>query len=95
LFNTTGKLKPSKKKSSLAKNPTESPTLLFHPNQINRLVIEKPFGKDTEDCRKMMQSIAKDWEEEEVYRIDHYLGTSSRKPCPYISPLIDSLQVRK
>ncbi|KAJ9117354.1 hypothetical protein QFC24_006448 [Naganishia onofrii] len=44
------------------------------PNQINRLVIEKPFGKDTEDCKKMMQSIAKDWEEEEVYRIDHYLG---------------------
>jgi glucose-6-phosphate 1-dehydrogenase len=41
---------------------------------INRLVIEKPFGKDTDDCKKMMDSIAQDWKEEEVYRIDHYLG---------------------
>jgi glucose-6-phosphate 1-dehydrogenase len=41
---------------------------------INRLVIEKPFGKDTEDCKQMMDSIAKDWKEEEIYRIDHYLG---------------------
>jgi glucose-6-phosphate 1-dehydrogenase len=41
---------------------------------MNRLVIEKPFGKDTDDCKKMMDSIARDWKEEEVYRIDHYLG---------------------
>ena len=41
---------------------------------INRLVIEKPFGKDTEDGREMMSLIGKDWKEEEIYRIDHYLG---------------------
>jgi len=41
---------------------------------INRLVIEKPFGKDTDDGRDMMSSIGKDWKEEEIYRIDHYLG---------------------
>jgi glucose-6-phosphate 1-dehydrogenase len=59
------------------------------PNQINRLVIEKPFGKDTEDCKKMMQSIAKDWEEEEVYRIDHYLGRSAdHHPLQSAKPLI-------
>ena len=45
--------------------------------QINRLVIEKPFGKDTDDCRAMMDSIGKDWKEEEIWRIDHYLGSSS------------------
>lgn len=44
--------------------------------QINRLVIEKPFGKDTDDCRGMIDSIGKDWKEEEVWRIDHYLGLS-------------------
>lgn len=44
--------------------------------KINRLVIEKPFGKDTEDCRAMMDSIAQDWKEDEIYRIDHYLGKS-------------------
>jgi len=44
--------------------------------KINRLVIEKPFGKDTDDCRDMMDSIAKDWKEDEIYRIDHYLGKS-------------------
>ncbi|KAJ9094891.1 hypothetical protein QFC19_007747 [Naganishia cerealis] len=46
----------------------------YSPETINRLVIEKPFGKDTEDCKRMMSSIAKDWKEEEIYRIDHYLG---------------------
>jgi len=40
----------------------------------NRLVIEKPFGKDTDTCRDMMEKISKDWKEEEIYRIDHFLG---------------------
>lgn len=44
--------------------------------QVNRLVIEKPFGKDTEDCKEMMARIEGDWSEDEVWRIDHYLGTS-------------------
>lgn len=39
-----------------------------------RLVIEKPFGKDTESCKEMMKAITKNWEEEEIYRIDHFLG---------------------
>ena len=41
---------------------------------INRIIIEKPFGKDLESCREMMTSLNKEWAESETYRIDHYLG---------------------
>lgn len=40
----------------------------------NRLVIEKPFGKDTDSCKEMMKKITSDWKEDEIYRIDHFLG---------------------
>ncbi|KAK4689579.1 hypothetical protein P7C73_g536, partial [Tremellales sp. Uapishka_1] len=45
-----------------------------HTGMTNRLVIEKPFGKDTDSCRDMMDQIKADWEEDEIYRIDHFLG---------------------
>ncbi len=41
---------------------------------INRIVIEKPFGKDLESCREMMEALKSQWTEDETYRIDHYLG---------------------
>ncbi len=41
---------------------------------INRIVIEKPFGKDLESCREMMSALKKEWKEDETFRIDHYLG---------------------
>ncbi|KAK4689814.1 hypothetical protein P7C73_g257, partial [Tremellales sp. Uapishka_1] len=41
---------------------------------INRIVIEKPFGKDLESCREMMTSLKSEWSENETFRIDHYLG---------------------
>ena len=40
----------------------------------NRIIIEKPFGKDTESCREMMSALKAEWSENETYRIDHYLG---------------------
>ncbi len=39
-----------------------------------RVVIEKPFGHDLESARKLNDAIHKVFPEEEVYRIDHYLG---------------------
>jgi len=39
-----------------------------------RVVIEKPFGHDLESARKLNEAIHKVFPEEEVYRIDHYLG---------------------
>ncbi|WVR09532.1 glucose-6-phosphate dehydrogenase [Kwoniella sp. DSM 27419] len=41
---------------------------------INRIIIEKPFGKDLESCREMMSDLKAEWKENETYRIDHYLG---------------------
>lgn len=40
----------------------------------NRLVIEKPFGSDTESCKKLLKQIRQFWVEDKVYRIDHFLG---------------------
>ncbi|EOR00405.1 hypothetical protein E3P92_03463 [Wallemia ichthyophaga] len=40
----------------------------------NRLIVEKPFGKDTESSQQLMNAIKANWSEEEIFRIDHYLG---------------------
>ena len=40
----------------------------------NRVIVEKPFGKDFESCREMLSSLKEQWSENETYRIDHYLG---------------------
>ena len=40
----------------------------------NRFVLEKPFGRDLESSEKLVKSIGQYLTEEEVYRIDHYLG---------------------
>jgi glucose-6-phosphate 1-dehydrogenase len=39
-----------------------------------RVVIEKPFGNDLESARTLNESIHKVMHEDQVYRIDHYLG---------------------
>ena len=39
-----------------------------------RLVIEKPFGYDLVSARALNQSLKAHFEEEQIYRIDHYLG---------------------
>ncbi len=39
-----------------------------------RLIIEKPFGHDLKSARQLNEQIHTDFEESQVYRIDHYLG---------------------
>ena len=39
-----------------------------------RVVVEKPFGKDLESSEKLNQSLSALFSEEQLYRIDHYLG---------------------
>jgi glucose-6-phosphate 1-dehydrogenase len=39
-----------------------------------RIVIEKPFGRDLASARALNQTVAGVFAEEQVYRIDHYLG---------------------
>ncbi len=40
----------------------------------NRVIVEKPFGKDLESSDKLSKHLASLFREEEIYRIDHYLG---------------------
>ena len=43
-------------------------------NQWRRVVIEKPFGRDLESAKKLNSEIKKVLNEDQIYRIDHYLG---------------------
>ncbi|WEG14951.1 glucose-6-phosphate dehydrogenase [Pullulanibacillus sp. KACC 23026] len=43
-------------------------------NGWKRLVIEKPFGRDLESAEILNKEIRSSFEEDEIYRIDHYLG---------------------
>jgi glucose-6-phosphate 1-dehydrogenase len=40
----------------------------------SRIIIEKPFGYDLETSRELNNSLLKHFTEEQIYRIDHYLG---------------------
>ncbi|MBT3239268.1 MAG: glucose-6-phosphate dehydrogenase [Chloroflexi bacterium] len=43
-------------------------------NGWTRVVIEKPYGHDLESSQKLDNNVHKVFSEEQVYRIDHYLG---------------------
>jgi glucose-6-phosphate 1-dehydrogenase len=39
-----------------------------------RLIVEKPFGHDLESARELNRMLREHFEENEIFRIDHYLG---------------------
>lgn len=39
-----------------------------------RIIVEKPFGSDVSSAKALNQQILAYWHEQQVYRIDHYLG---------------------
>ncbi|MEM9844518.1 MAG: glucose-6-phosphate dehydrogenase [Pseudomonadota bacterium] len=39
-----------------------------------RIVVEKPFGRDLESARELNKTLRDHFEENQIYRIDHYLG---------------------
>ncbi|MDT0160030.1 MULTISPECIES: glucose-6-phosphate dehydrogenase [Bacillus] len=47
---------------------------LTETNGFKRLVIEKPFGHDLESAKELNSQIRHAFSEDEIYRIDHYLG---------------------
>jgi glucose-6-phosphate 1-dehydrogenase len=47
---------------------------VYSPSGQNRLIIEKPFGKDTESSHLLAEALSRHWKEAEMFRIDHYLG---------------------
>ena len=48
--------------------------LAHAPDGWTRIVIEKPFGHDLESARALNRQLTSVFDEEQVYRIDHYLG---------------------
>ncbi|WP_211750376.1 glucose-6-phosphate dehydrogenase [Paenibacillus sp. Marseille-Q4541] len=48
-----------------------------------RLMIEKPFGHDLQSARELNENLSKAFSEDEIFRIDHYLG----------KPMVQKLEV--
>src|SRR6516165_3326652 len=44
------------------------------PVAFTRVIVEKPIGHDLESAREVNRALAKAFQEEQIYRIDHYLG---------------------
>ena len=42
--------------------------------KIRRVIIEKPFGTDLNSARELNKSLLFDYDEDQLYRMDHYLG---------------------
>jgi len=67
----------------LATPPSLFSTIVNHLSQAglnkqddhwSRIIIEKPFGRDLDSAKALNATVAKAFEEHQVYRIDHYLG---------------------
>ena len=43
-------------------------------NGVRRIVVEKPFGVDRPSAKALTDSLHRVFKEEQIYRIDHYLG---------------------
>ncbi|MEH7386077.1 glucose-6-phosphate dehydrogenase [Bacillus sp. JJ1521] len=59
-----------------------------------RLMIEKPFGHDLESARELNKKLSGAFEEEEIYRIDHYLGKSmvqNLETLEFANPILQSI----
>jgi len=49
---------------------------------FRRIIIKKPFGTDLQSATELNVSIRKDYDEEQIYRIDHYLGKETVQNMP-------------
>jgi glucose-6-phosphate 1-dehydrogenase len=47
---------------------------LAHDKKLARLVIEKPFGRDLNSASELNEMLTQNFDECQIYRIDHYLG---------------------
>lgn len=47
---------------------------LVNDKGFSRLVIEKPFGRDYDSAKALNEALAQSFDEEQIFRIDHYLG---------------------
>lgn len=66
-----------------------------HPGDkgIARLIVEKPFGHDLNSARELQRNLAPLWNEDELFRIDHYLGKEMVKnliPVRFANPFLNA-----
>ncbi len=54
------------------------------PDSIRRLIVEKPFGEDGASARELNAALQSAFEEEELFRIDHYLGKETVQNLLYL-----------
>lgn len=58
---------------------------------FNRLIVEKPFGRDFATAKQLNDDISQAFSEEQIYRIDHYLGKEMVQdimPLRFANPLL-------
>ncbi len=55
-------------------NNLKENNIIVEDNNWNRMVIEKPFGNDFNSAKKLNSEITKVFKEDQIFRIDHYLG---------------------
>lgn len=67
VYTTVLKLLSENCKTKLNSGDIEKP-------HFTRVIVEKPFGKDLESSNALSKHISSLFKEEEIYRIDHYLG---------------------
>lgn len=63
-------------------------------NGWKRLIIEKPFGHDLRSAQELNEKLSKAFEEDEIYRIDHYLGkpmVQNLEALTFANPVLQSL----
>ncbi len=41
---------------------------------FSRIIVEKPIGRDLASARRINASLCENFDEQQIYRIDHYLG---------------------
>ena len=59
-----------------------------------RLIVEKPFGTDLKTAQRLNEKLSKAFEEQEIYRIDHYLGkpmVQNLESLKFANPILELL----
>ena len=61
---------------------------------FNRIVVEKPFGRDLTSAEELNKQITASFDEDDIFRIDHYLGKEMIQnilPLRLTNPLIKNV----
>lgn len=61
---------------------TELQSICNHKDHV-RVILEKPFGKDLESYHELNQQLVSSFDDDQVLRIDHYLGKETVKNILY------------